>query len=160
MKLQLPVFAALLLTLCVANTLSAQTSDLTLEEINSLYKTKTHSAVSVHDPSAVHSSGKTFYVIGSHRGWARSTDNMVNWTGLNSGSLFGKANASGQVSTIVYADAFSTHAARSVKTVVDGEEREVPKRGHTATRRAGTFQGTCGRQTLSIILIQGSGCYI
>lgn len=125
MKLQLPVFAALLLTLCVANTLSAQTSDLTLEEINSLYKTKTHSAVSVHDPSAVHSAGKTFYVIGSHRGWARSTDNMVNWTSLNNGSLFGKANASGQVSTIGYADAFSTHAARSVKTVVDGEEREV-----------------------------------
>ncbi len=117
----------------LTNTIQAQeTTELTPAEINSLYKSKAHAAVSVHDPSVVHSAGKVFYVIGSHRGWARSTDNMVNWSGLDNGGLFGKLNSAGRVVTANFADAFSTHEARRVKTVIDGTEREVDFAGFDA----------------------------
>ena len=125
MKRQLILFAAVIAALLGANTSAAQTTELTLEEINALYKTKKHNTVSVHDPSAVHSTGKTFYVIGSHRGWARSTDNLVNWTSLDNGSLFGKLNSAGKAVVANYSDAFSTHETRTVKTVINGEEQEV-----------------------------------
>lgn len=125
MKIQLIILTAFVAALFSANTTTAQATELTLEEINALYKTKTHKTVSVHDPSAVHYQNNTFYVIGSHRGWARSTDNLVNWTSLDNGSLFGKLNASGRAVSVNYADAFSTHETRTVKTVINGEEQEV-----------------------------------
>ncbi len=132
MKRNLFLAALMLVAAFSSNTLYAQTTELTPAEVNSLYKTKTHAAVSVHDPSVVHSSGKVFYVIGSHRGWARSTDNMINWSGLDNGSLFGKLNSAGKVVTTDYASAFSTHEARKVKTVIGGTEREVDFAGFDA----------------------------
>ena len=110
----------------------AQTTELTRDEINSLYKNKNHSAVSVHDPSAVHYTGKTFYVIGSHRGWAMSTDNMVNWTSLDNSRLFGKLNSSGSVVVTDFASAFSQHPSRMVNTVIGGSQREVEFAGFDA----------------------------
>ena len=116
----------------IPSALKAQTVELTASEINSMYKPKNHAAVSVHDPSVVHSTGKVFYIIGSHRGWARSSDNMVNWSGLNNDNLFGKLNSTGNVVVANYADAFSTHEARKVKTVIGGTEREVDFAGFDA----------------------------
>ncbi len=102
-----------------------ETTELTPEEVNSLYKTKTRKCVSVHDPSVVYSTGMTYYIIGSHRGWARSTDNMVNWTSLDASSLFGTVNASGKTVVTGYADAFSTNQTKTVTVLVDGTPQEV-----------------------------------
>ena len=141
MKRQLFLAATLMSAALFTNTMQAQeTTELTPAEVNSLYKSKSHAAVSVHDPSVVHSAGKVFYVIGSHRGWARSTDNMVNWSGLDNGSLFGRLNSAGRVVVANFADAFSTHEARRVKTVIDGSEREVDFAGFDAKAWANADQ--------------------
>lgn len=102
-----------------------ETINLTQSEVNSLYKTIGRDWVSVHDPSVVHSTGNTYYIIGSHRGWARSTDNMISWQGLSNSNLFGKLNANGQVVTCGYADAFSTNETRKVRALVGGSVKEV-----------------------------------
>lgn len=98
---------------------------LSLSDCNSIYKTDSKKRVSVHDPSVVHASGSTFYAIGSHRGWARSTDNMVNWSGLDGDKLFGKLNSNGTVVACAYADAFSTNATTKVTALVNGQAKEV-----------------------------------
>lgn len=66
---------AALLTLTAV---SAQTQ-LSSDEARRLYLNKTKTAVSVHDPSVVYDSGsQRYYIFGSHRGCAYSTD-MQNW---------------------------------------------------------------------------------
>ena len=107
-------------------TLSAEeTISLSQTEVNSLYKTVSRGWVSVHDPSVVHTTGNTYYIIGSHRGWARSTDNMVNWQGQDNNNLFGKMNSSGKVVVCNYADAFSTNETKTVPALVNGNVQEV-----------------------------------
>ena len=105
--------------------LTAAAEELTTVDINNIYKTRTHKAVSVHDPSVVHTTGQTFYIIGSHRGWATSTDNMVNWTGLNCDNLFGKLSANGTAVKCAYADAFSDNATKTVRALVGGQPQDV-----------------------------------
>lgn len=111
--------------LVAASTASAQdTLSLTAAQVNSLYKTQSRSWVSVHDPSVVHATGNTYYIVGSHNGFARSTDNMVNWSGV-SNNYYGRVNADGSISRCSFADAYSTHAVRRVTVLVDGKETEV-----------------------------------
>ncbi|MBQ8937938.1 MAG: hypothetical protein IJ066_09510, partial [Bacteroidaceae bacterium] len=47
-----------------------ETINLTQSDVSALYKTVNRDWASVHDPSVVHTTGGTFYIIGSHRGWA------------------------------------------------------------------------------------------
>lgn len=69
----------LLLAAAIPLAVSAQT-ELTYTEAKTLYANKTKKEVSIHDPSVVYdqSSGR-YYIFGSHRGCAYSTD-MQNWT--------------------------------------------------------------------------------
>ncbi len=106
-------------------TVGSQSQQITYQEANNLCKTTSRSWVSVHDPSVVHTTGNTFYIIGSHIGWARSTDNMQSWQGLDNGSLFGVLNASGKTEVTSYSNAFSTNVTTSVKALVNGEVKEV-----------------------------------
>ena len=78
------LFTQLILVLLTVVSANAQDiKQLSASDINSLYKPVTRSRVSVHDPSVVHTSGITFYIMGSHNGFARSTDNMQNWSGVS-----------------------------------------------------------------------------
>ena len=99
--------------------------NLSQTELNSLYKNVGRDWVSVHDPSVVRSTGDTYYIIGSHRGWARSQDNMVSWQGVNNSNLFGKTGANGKVSVCGFADAFSTNETKTVRALVGGKVQEV-----------------------------------
>ena len=106
---------------------SEATVNLTDSEVKSLCKSVSRSAVSVHDPSVVQyaEGSKTFYVLGTMRGWGRSTDNMKNWTGLNGDGLFGTLNTSGQAVAADFNDAFSSNATKKVPALVDGQVQEV-----------------------------------
>ena len=115
------------LALAAATSVQAdEVVQLTQSDINGLYKEVGRSWVSVHDPSVVHTTGKNFYIIGTHRGWAHSTDNMISWSGLNNGSLFGVVNASGNVVVANFANAFSTNQTKTVRARVNGTVQEVP----------------------------------
>lgn len=98
---------------------------LTSTDLNAIYKTQNRPWVSVHDPSVVHASGSTYYIMGSHRGWARSTDNLVSWQGQDNGSLFGTVSSSGSVVVTTYANAFSKNQTKKVKALVNGAVQEV-----------------------------------
>lgn len=98
---------------------------LTEQEVASMYQNTSRSAVSVHDPSVVHSSGRTYYIIGSHRGWARSTDNMVNWSGVDNSNLFGIIGTNGNVQVASYADAFLKNETKTVPILKNGQVTEV-----------------------------------
>lgn len=102
-----------------------ETINLTQSDVSALYKTVNRDWASVHDPSVVHTTGGTFYIIGSHRGWARSTDNMISWQGVNNSNLFGKTGANGKVTVCGFADAFSTNETKNVRALVDGKVQEV-----------------------------------
>ncbi|MBO4801336.1 MAG: family 43 glycosylhydrolase [Bacteroidaceae bacterium] len=115
-----------LLSFAVTFMLPAQESiSLTASQVNSLYRTQNRAWVSVHDPSVVHASGNTFYIMGSHRAWARSTDHLVSFQGLDNSSLFGIVNSSGKVVTTNYANAFSTNQTKTVPALVDGQVQAV-----------------------------------
>lgn len=110
-----------------SSTATAQdTISLTSAQLTNLYKTVSRPWASVHDPSVVHASGNTYYIMGSHRAWARSTDHMVSWQGLDNSGLFGTVNANGRVVVANYADAFSTNMTNTVRALVNGEVQEVP----------------------------------
>lgn len=100
-QLQLTALAALLSLGCA----TAQTIDRTRV---------TYQEVAVHDPSVV-ADGDNYYVFGSHLATARSTD-MLNWTYFGGGetdasTLF--ANVAGN--KVGYADAYTSHAVKTVK---------------------------------------------
>lgn len=97
----------------------------TTTDINKLNQAQNRAWVSVHDPSVVHSTGNTYYIMGSHRGWARSTDHLVSWQGVDNNSLFGTVNASGRTIVTNYANAFSTNQTKKVKALVGGTVQEV-----------------------------------
>ena len=112
-------------SLTAALTQAQEPTVLTAAELTPLYGTRSRDHVSVHDPSVVHTSGDTFYLMGTMRGYARSTDHMQNWVGLDNGSLFGTVNASGKVVTTAYTNAFSTNQTKKVKALVNGTVQEV-----------------------------------
>ncbi len=61
--------------------LSAQENEITTAQAKSLYKATTKQRVSIHDPSVVwEPTAKRYYIFGSHRGMASST-NLQSWTG-------------------------------------------------------------------------------
>lgn len=115
----------LFIAMTALNVYAQEPIRLTSTDLNNIYKTTNRSWVSIHDPSVVHASGSTFYIIGSHRGWGRSTDNMVNLQGLDNGSLFGTVNASGSVVVTNYANAFKKNQVTKVKALINGEVKEV-----------------------------------
>ena len=128
----------LLMALLAPLTVHAQEIEVTTAEAKGIYKAVSKRRVSVHDPSVVWDSVNTpnrYYVIGSHRGLAYSTD-MQNWT---SGSeTFAVVNANGSVSNVSTTGGametnlrkvFSTHRTT---TITKGGE-QVPFGNYDAT---------------------------
>ena len=118
------LFAAIAL---LATTVRAQElTPVTLSEINALYTAVNRSRVSVHDPSIVHTTGDTYYLVGTMRGFASSTDHMQNWTGLNGDGIFGTVNDQGAVVKCSFTEAFNTNQTKTVRALVNGTVTEVP----------------------------------
>ncbi|MBO4450822.1 MAG: family 43 glycosylhydrolase [Bacteroidaceae bacterium] len=97
-------------------------------QMGAVYKTTSASRVSVHDPSIVvdkntSTGAKTYYIFGSHRACARTTD-MKNWTSQSWN--YGVVQANGSVtSTTNFAGVFKTNQTKKVKVLKDGVETEV-----------------------------------
>lgn len=120
------LFSSLALAVASVANLSAQEYTLvTMDDLNPLLQAANRQCVSVHDPSVVHATGNTYYIIGSHRAWARSTDHLVSWQSVNNGNLFGIVNSSGSVVATDYTNAFSTSQTKKVNALVDGAVTEV-----------------------------------
>ena len=119
-------------TLCVACLLSGMTltarsetqTQLSPNDITALTATSSRSLAGIHDPSIVQA-GSQYYIMGTHRGFARSAD-LMNWNGLTMN--FGLVGADGSVSSCAPAQAFSTQQVRKVKALVNGQVREVSVR--------------------------------
>ena len=118
-------FNLCLLVVTTLLSLSAHAQEMAYQEAVNLCKTTSRSWVSVHDPSVVHTTGSTYYIIGSHRGWAMSTDNMQSWRGLDGNNLFGVLNDKGVPVVTSFDNAFSTNATTKVKALVGGQVQEV-----------------------------------
>ena len=100
---------------------------MTASQMGRVYKTVSQSRVSVHDPSIVvdrqSAATDTYYIFGSHRACARSTD-MKNWTAQS--WTYGLVQASGSVrSTNDFTGVFKTNQTKQVKVLKDGEETSV-----------------------------------
>lgn len=120
------LFPLLLLTVLTAVSANAQdVKQLTTAEINAMYKAVSRSRASVHDPSVAHTTGSTFYIMGSHNGFARSTDNMQSWSG-QSNNYYGRVDANGRVVSCSYADAYSVNQTTEVTALVNGQPTKVP----------------------------------
>ena len=101
--------------------MSAQENEITSATAKTMYANTSKKRVSVHDPSIVLdtiSKTKRYYVFGSHRGTAYSTD-MQNWTGS---SFTWKTANSNNASN---ADAFVTPAVK--KVTKGGVEVDFPQ---------------------------------
>jgi arabinan endo-1,5-alpha-L-arabinosidase len=87
----------------------AQESEITTAQAKSYYKNVTKRRVSVHDPSVVYEpSTKRYYIFGSHRGMAYTTD-MRNWSNASfNWRTSTSSNATNQ-------QAFTTPAVKTVK---------------------------------------------
>ncbi|MBO4665234.1 MAG: family 43 glycosylhydrolase [Bacteroidaceae bacterium] len=94
------------------NVINSQTQ-VTTSELDNLYKSKTFSTISVHDPSVIFNSqdGK-YYIYGSHYIGAVSSD-LRNWTAIN--NYYSKT----------YDKAFKSSPARKVKRKLNGVVEEV-----------------------------------
>lgn len=90
----------------------AQTTEITTTEAASYYSDYNVKRVSVHDPSIVYdSASKQYYIFGSHRAVARTSD-LQNWT--NVAASWGKIASNGQVSVATNDEAFVTNMTKSI----------------------------------------------
>lgn len=109
-----------LLLLCFPAVGTLAQTQLTTSEIKAMTAEKTYSNVAVHDPSVIYnSSDKNYYIIGSHRGVAKSA-NLIDFSTVNNTYLFNKG----------YEIAFSSCPTHEVK---------VTRNGETYTETLGTF---------------------
>ena len=111
----------MLLTLVLTSLLSVQAqTQLSVNEMRSLYTTAGGSVVSIHDPSVVYRNG-TFYIWGSHLGVASSQD-LVTYKGLSANNqTFAKPDGT----RCGFGTAFNTQAVTKVKNY-KGEMVNVP----------------------------------
>ncbi len=63
-------------------------TEVTDDEIKSLYRDMSYTPQAVHDPSVIKGRDGSWYVFGSHRGVAKTSD-LQNWTSVNIDGLFG-----------------------------------------------------------------------
>ncbi len=112
---------------------SAQTTKMTATTLKDMRSNKTNRAVSIHDPSVFYDeSGKSFYIIGSHKGLAKSTD-LINFNGINTGSagstLYGKSQSS----------AFLSNPTHEVKVTRGGETTTETLGSYNAAAHCATY---------------------
>ena len=117
-----------ILTVMASLSATAQSIQMTTAEAKSLYKNVTMHHVSVHDPSIVFD--KTtgyYYVIGSHRGLARSRD-LQNWTELT--EKFGVVRDNGTIETITFNANNKKDIERAFRT---NQTKQITKGGQIVT---------------------------
>jgi len=101
---------------------------LTGSQMGKIYKTTSYRRVSVHDPSIVvdvnpTTKAKTYYIFGSHRACASTTD-MKNWNGV--GWDYGILQSNGSVTrTGNFPGVFNTNQTKKVTILRDGNPVEV-----------------------------------
>ena len=94
---------------------------LTASDINAYTRSTSRSLAGIHDPSIVQD-GSQFYIMGTHRGFARSSD-LISWTGLN--MRFARVGTNGAVTSCNADQAFSVPQVKKVKALVNGQVQEV-----------------------------------
>lgn len=110
----------LLLMFCLAATLANAQTKLTATQVKAMFTAKSYGWVSIHDPSIVYNPAESkYYIIGSHRGLAQSTD-LVNLTGLSSSQIYSSD----------YSVAFASCPTHEV---------QVTRSGVTTTETLGSF---------------------
>ncbi len=97
--------------------------DLTDTDLKSI-KAVARKTVSIHDPSVVRQSSG-YYIIGTMRGFAKSSDNMKNWIEQDNSRLFGRMNGT-KAEVCSFEDAFSTNQTKTVPALVNNEVVDVP----------------------------------
>lgn len=122
MKRYLAILASIGMTWISAN---AQTQ-LSVNEINSLYTTSNGSWVSIHDPSVVYRNA-TYYIWGSHLGVA-TTNDFVNYVRMevNDKSFFTKDAQTGTYTQSSFHTAFNNQEVSTVRNY-KGEEVAFPQ---------------------------------
>ncbi len=116
----------LLSIVCIAFAAKAQTTQVTTDELKSLYSTSNGSWVSIHDPSVVYRNGM-FYLWGSHLGIGSSED-LITYKSVTAGSnTFRKLSTQGASSGTAcsYSSAFNTQQVTQVKNY-KGETVDMP----------------------------------
>ena len=117
--------SAVALLLSVSSAMGQQeTIDLTLQDVNSLYSTRSLTYAGIHDPSIVHDNSNYYYIFGTHNGIARTSD-LQNWTGVSNANLYGKVNNAGNVVVTSFDDAFNTNQTKTVTILKDGVPTQV-----------------------------------
>jgi len=120
--------SSMLTLMIVSKTLSINLSTdsvyLNLTEVNKLYTSTSKGYPGVHDPSVVYNNNGTYYIFGSHNAIAKTTD-LMNWSSVGNGNLFGTQSSNGTVSVASYNNAFKTNMTKSVKVLKDGLKTDV-----------------------------------
>ena len=98
------------------NIVSAEaTTELTDEDVNSLYQKVSYQRQSVHDPSII-KDGDEYYVFGSHMGVAKTAD-LMNWSSTaisdqnKENAYYGLRDEQGNVTKVPFAEAFGKGGA-------------------------------------------------
>ena len=104
----------------ISSSATAQTQ-LSVDEMNSLYTTASGSWVSIHDPSVVYRNG-TYYIWGSHLGAATSKD-LVSYTGVSANNqTFAKPDGT----RCGFSTAFNEQVVKTVKNY-QGQTVDFPQ---------------------------------
>jgi len=135
----------------IAHATSSDKITVTDDDINALCAKESFTRGSVHDPSVVNDGNGTYYVFGSHMGVAKTTD-LMNWTSVTSESetspLFGTYDASGNLNTVSYNQAFRKSAyVGQVTTNINGV---------TTQQNFGTYDASAWNTALGDYKVSGN----
>lgn len=105
--------------------------ELTVDEVASMPVSKSYKEVGIHDPSIYYSSDDaTYYIMGSHIGFAKTTD-LLNLTNINNSSVYSKG----------YAQEFKSSPEHSVSVTRDGITTTETLRSFNAGAYCATYAG-------------------
>lgn len=120
----------LVLLWLVATLVQAQTK-LTATQVKAMFASKSYGWASIHDPSIVYNpSDSKYYIIGSHRGLAQTTD-LVNLSGLNSSQIYSSN----------YSVAFSACPTHEVQVTRSGITTTETLQSYNAGAYCATYAG-------------------
>lgn len=124
MKSNITHLFAFLFTLSAWSNTTNDTVRLNQTDIAGLFKTSSKNYPGVHDPSLVNDRKGHTYIFGSHNAIARTND-MINWSGVGNGNLYGRQSANGTTTVCNFNDAFITNMTKKVTILKNGQPTEV-----------------------------------
>lgn len=106
-------------------------TDLTIEEVSSMSASKSYKEVGIHDPSIYFNpSDATYYIMGSHLGFAKTSD-LINLNNIGSSGIYTKS----------YSQEFKSSPEHTVKVVRNGENFTETLRSFDAGAYCATYAG-------------------